>query len=399
VPFVVIQDLRLYGNVQDPAKRWVLRLAPQQKEAADIASTVWLEPRGYFAAELPDFIHEPHWRDKLTDTGSTLDPRRNLLSYWDDIHQEWVAIEQGVWPHWIPSREIGRFASKDLVHWTSQAVLYPDALDPHTAERYDEPMALTPFCAEGVVMGLLSWFHSDRAHPDAGPNWTETPEHPVIWPWCRKGTNEMRITLSRDGGLTWDRTSSREAWIPHGTEDDSYDRLVIFPLPPIAMGDEDWFYICVINGDHLITRNNAQQTPYYSDRTPRHQVALYTQKHNRYVSLRARNQQEVLISQPVTVDGAVLQLNVDATRGSVRVALAPAGPVPTYNGSTPSLAPHLLPKHLLPGYGFDDGEAVYANSVEHTVYWKAGDLQALRGQPVCVLFEMLDADLYAFRFE
>ena len=60
----------------------------------------------------------------------------------------------------------------------------------------------------------------------------------------------MRITISRDGGLTWDRTSSREAWIPHGTEHDSYDRLVISALPPVHVGDKDWFYTEVLDGDH-----------------------------------------------------------------------------------------------------------------------------------------------------
>ena len=53
----------------------------------------------------------------------------------------------------------------------------------------------------------------------------------------------MRITISRDGGRTWDRTSSRVAWIPPGTAEESYDRLVIGPTPPVRVGDEDWFYV------------------------------------------------------------------------------------------------------------------------------------------------------------
>jgi hypothetical protein len=71
--------------------------------------------------------------------------------------------------------------------------------------------------------------------------WPATAENPFVWPWARKGTNEMRITLSRDGGRTSDRTSSQEAWITHGTEEDSYNRLVIFAAPPVRVDDEDWF--------------------------------------------------------------------------------------------------------------------------------------------------------------
>ena len=400
VPFVVIADLGQHGNVRDPAKRYALRLAPEQDgEAAGIGSNWQYAPRGYFASEIPDFLNDPNWRDKLVDSGSNFEPRRNMLHFWDDIHEEWAAMEQGVIGHWLPTREVARFASKDLLHWTSEVALYPDAADPHDPDYYDEPMSLTPFCAEGVVFGLLSWFHSDRAHPDGGPNLVATPEHPNIWPWCRKGTNEMRITISHDGGKTWDRTSSREAWIPHGPEEDSYDRLVIGPTPPVYVGDEDWFYINVVDGDHLITRNNPEQGPYVKDRVNKHNVALYIQKHNRYVSLTTRNQKEVLISKPVEVTGDTLQLNVDASRGQVRVGIASADPVLTFGGTTPSTAPHLLEDNLLPGFAFGDGLPVLDNSIEYSVAFKDGmNLASLRGKSVCLLFEVVNADLYGFRF-
>lgn len=399
VPFVVVADLGRHGNVADPSRRYALRLAPDPAGPAGVGASWTYAPRGYFAAALPNFRSDPAWREGLVDSGGNFDPRRHLLHFWDDLHHEWVAIEQGVTGHWLPSREIARFASSDLVNWTAQSVLYPDAADPHEQHCYDEPMSLTPFCAEGVVFGLLSWFHSGRTHPDGGPNLQPSPQHPNVWPWCRKGTNEMRITLSRDRGITWDRTVSREAWIPHGTEQDSYDRLVIGALPPVRVGDEDWFYVQVINGDHLGVRNDAGQTAYYRDRLPRHQVALYVQKHNRYVSLTARNQQEVLITRPLTVTGGQLQLNVDASRGDVRVGIAACDPVPLYEGATPALAPHLLQRLLLPGFSFDDCEPVRMNSIQHTVRFRNGACPAaLRGKAVCLLFEMCDADLYGFRF-
>jgi len=396
VPFVVVADLGRHGNVRDPAKRYALRLAAD--EASGVGAAWTQAPAGFFAGALPDFLNDPAWREKLAAVEGSFNPRRRVLHFRDDLHDEWVAMDQGVVGHWLPSREIARFASKDLVHWRSQAALYPDAADPHDPQCYDEPMSLTPFCAEGVVFGLLPWFHSDRTHPEGGPNLQASPEHPEVWPWCRKGTCEMRITLSRDGGITWDRTSSREAWIPHGTEQDSYDRLVIGPLPPVRVGDEDWFYMDVINGDHLGIRNDPERSLYYHDRLPRHQVALYVQKRNRYVSLTARNQPEVLITRPLDVTGGALHLNVDAGRGEVRVGIAAADPVLTFDESTPSTAPHLLENRLLPGFTFDDCEPVRADRVEHTVRFEGGaGLDALRGRSVCLLFRMVDADLYGFR--
>jgi len=383
VPFS-IRDLGQFGNVQDPPRRYA----------------VSYNGRGYFASDIPDFLHDPNWTNRLVDSGGNFSPRGKALHFWDDLHKEWVAIVQNAVPHWLPGREVARFASKDLVRWTSDIVLAADPTDPHTLQYYDEPMGMLPFCAEGVVLGLLSWFHSDRMHPDGGPVLQKSAEHPYIWPWARKGVNEMRITISRDGGRTWDRTSSREAWIPYGTEEDSYDRLVIGPYPPLKVGDEDWFYINVMDGNHLVIRNSPDQMPYYHDRVVRHQTALYTQKHNRYVSLRAANQKAVLITKPVSLTGKALQLNLEANRGLVRVAIASAEPVATLNGTTMSMAPHLAEQKPIAGFSFDDCTPIRANSIEYTVQFKSGaSLESLRGRPVRLLFEITNADLYGVRIQ
>lgn len=404
VPFA-ISDLGEHGNVKDPLKRYVVNY----------------QGKAYFSAEIPDFLHDPNWANKLVSAGGTFTPRGATLDFWDDQHQEWVGIVQNVVPHWFPAREVARFASKDLVRWTSDIVIAPDPDDAHRIDRYGEPMEMLPFCAEGVVFGLLSWIHTDRTNLDGGPTMKKTAEYPDIWPWARKGVNEMRLTFSRDGGRTWNRSFSREAWIPHGLEEDSYDRLVLKPSQPLRVGDEDWFYMGVFTGDHLTTRANAKQTSYYSDRVRKGSIALYTQKHNRYISLRAPiiaepalkpemrpragqwsvpNPRPVLITKPLLLTGGTLQLNVEANRGSVRVSIAPAEPIETLKGTTLSMAPHLSELNPVPGFSFDDCVPIHANSIEHTVRFKSGQtLEALRGRPVRLLFEMVDADLYGFRVQ
>ncbi|HEY1601752.1 MAG TPA: hypothetical protein VGG64_19280 [Pirellulales bacterium] len=391
-------DLALYGDVTDPARRYAFNI----------------DGRNYFGAELPDFINDRDWKEKLTPVDGTFSPRGRTLSFWDAQHQEWVAIVQNAVPHWLPTREIARFASPDLKHWTSDIVLTPDAADPHRADYYDEPMSMAPFCQDGVVLGLLSWFHGDRSSPQGGPvldksapemsgrrqgwPWPATAENPSLWPWARKGTNEMRITLSRDGGRTWDRTASREAWIPHGTEEDSYDRLIMFAAPPVLVEDEDWFYVGVMNGDHLVTRTDAQRSTRYADRVRKGQIALYTQKHNRYVSLRTKSQMETLVTKPFVVSGDTLQLNVDASRGRVRVGIAEYKPVRTLKDTTDSLAPHLLEQNVLAGFSREDCIPIDANSVEQVVRFKNGSsLKELQGRSVVLFIELLDADLFGFR--
>jgi hypothetical protein len=399
VPFVVCQNLHEHGNVTDPARHYALRVSPEYTGAFHVAAQEMPDtPGGYFAAELPDFINDRHWRQKLTATGSDFNPRRHTLHFWDDLHNEWVAMDQGVWPNWLPSREIGRFASKDLKEWTSEAALYPDSQDPHDLEHYEEPMVLVPWHAEGMVFGLLGWFHSDRSHPHGGPVLEPTKDAPFRWPWARKGTCELRITISRDGGKTWDRTSSREAWVPHGTEHNSPDRILAWGVPPVFVGDEDYFYVYACNQDHLNTLNApGQQTYHHSGPSVRH-VMLYTQKHNRYVSMRSRNYAATLITQSVRVIGNELELNVDADRGSLQVGIASADPVPTYDGTVASEAPHLRDQHLLKGFGFEDCVTVETNALAHKVTFNGASIASLKGRDVVLLFKMINSELYGFRF-
>lgn len=399
VPFVVLADLGTHGNVKDPSRRFAIRVAPEYAGSFDVArQEMPAKPRGYFAAEIPDFLNDPEWRSKLIDSGGDFNPRRHGVHFWDELNDEWVTLDQGVVPHWLPSREIARFASKDLIHWTSDSCLYPDALDPHDVEHYEEPMAMIPYCTDGVVIGLCGWFHSDRSTLEGGPNLEESARHPFVWPWARKGTCEIRVTISRDGGKTWDRTSSRQAWIPHGTSAVCPDRTLAWCLPPVRVGDEDWFYVYACDQDHLNTRNNPEQTTYHHSRPSMRNALLYTQKHNRFVSLRGRTRPEVLITRPVTVDGDELQLNVDADRGVVKVGIAPAEPVMTYDGTTPSAAAHLKPRNQIPGFSIDDCEAVTANATEAAVRFKGGTLAGLRGKSVCLLLHLCDADVFGFRF-
>jgi hypothetical protein len=180
VPIMDPTDLGTYGNVADPQKRFLFRIPNPQQAALSVTEGTW---QAYFSPQIPDFQNDPKWREKLTPVGNSLSPRRHMVNFWDGLHKEWVALDQGVTSHFIPSREIARFASPDLKNWTAAAVLYPDAEDEHTAECYDEPMTLHPYYSDGLVFALLSWFHSDRTDLDGGGVFKPTEEHPFHWPF------------------------------------------------------------------------------------------------------------------------------------------------------------------------------------------------------------------------
>lgn len=403
VPLADLVDLGQYGNVSHPERRFVLNVAPDAGKAAseDAMAEVLSAWSPHFAAEVPDFVNDPHWRDKLTPIDGRLNPRRHYVDFWDPMHEEWVALDQGCGPgHWLPSREIARFASRDFRTWRTEAVLYPDSEDSHTMECFDEPMTMHPFCAEGIVFGLLSWFHSDRTHPEGGPRSDLPTERVSPWSWYRKGTNDVRITISRDGGRTWDRTVSREAWIAHNPYPHADDALPYRPTPPVRVGDEDWFYVTCMNGDHLVVRNSLEQNAYYHDRVVRMNILLYTQPHNRYVSMRSPTAApQVLITRPMNIEGAALQLNADASHGRIRLAIAPAQDQSVTMGDgtvAPALAPHLA--EPFPGFSFDDCEPIHTNRIEQAVNFKDGKMPGeLQGRPVFLLIEVSDADIYGFR--
>jgi len=171
------------------------------------------------------------------------------------MNGQWVGMRQT--PNHPPTRCAGRYASKDLRNWTLEHFVYPDAADSTGPRYFDEIHGMSSIYVDGMVLGYLSWFTGDDTH-------VSTHDRGLIGTSIGKGTMEVWIATSRDGGKTWNRIIIREAWIPHGADQDSYNRCVLPPAAPLRVGDEDWFYCCVFNGDHLSIRR------YYRDKIPAH---------------------------------------------------------------------------------------------------------------------------------
>ena len=193
---------------------------------------------------------------------------------------------------------------------------------------------------------------------------------------------------------------SREPWIPYGSHHDAYNRQVRLDCPPLHVGDEDWFYCDVINGNHGTGRAN------YGRRKVVIQGALFTQKHNRYVSMRAGNDKQILITKPIKVTGRTLQLNVDGSRGEVRVGIGIDKVIPhkTGNWKFAATLPHYMVTdrwdrtHLEEGFHINDCNPVHSDCIEQNVSWDEAKLESLMGKTVRLYIMVQDADLYGFRF-
>ena len=392
LPCGIPRNLRQFGNVRDPEMHYALTV--EYRVGGKVS----------FCRELPDFLDDRDWRKNLTPSGGFVHSNYTALGFWDDIHQEWVVMRQA--PNHPPVRCAGRYASPDLKNWTLEHYLYPDAHDSTDPRYFHEVYGLMSIHVEGIVVGFPYWFIGDRTHPNpelyTSAAGRPTTDEGLIGKGVSKGTMEVRLVTSRDGARTWDRTVSREAWIPHGLEQNSYDRYVRLDCQPLHKGDEDWFYCSGYNGDHCATRG------YYRGNNRHRSVAglLYTQKHNRYVSLTAGNTNQILITKPLKVTGKTLQLNVDGNRGLVKVAVGIDKWLKHKTGQWPFKAklPHWMVEdrwertHLEEGFHFDDCQPVHVDSIEHNVEWKDASLESLQGKTVRLYILVQDADLYGFRF-
>lgn len=121
-------------------------------------------------------------------------------------------------------------------------------------------------------------------------------------------------------------------------------------------------------------------------------IRRYSVRLDGFVSLNAPMAGGGIVTRPLTfaADRAVqaaeqpcqLLLNyATSAAGSVRVELQHADGSP------------------IDGFALDDCPLIYGDHIERAVVWKGGnDLRSLAGRPICIRFELRDADLYALRF-
>lgn len=392
-PLDFIWDLGAHGNVTDPDQRFLVRLREGVGTLAGRSKffTTKRPAPLFFASQFPDFAQEPNWRSQLVPVEGTLAPRGFAnFTGWDEINEEWVAFMQGVTARWFPSREIARHRSGDFVQWSARSVLYPDAFDPHTLERYDEFMEIRVIRKGDLWLGFMAVFHSDRTSLDYSPPFVKDADFVFrddLPRYCsRKGTTDLQLVTSRDGGHTWRRVANRQVWLPHGTEEDSFDRLSYIGVP-LTVGENDYFYYMVKDGDHLGFQRD--ETPYYRDRMPRWDVALAVQKRDRYVSMSTGTFPAILYTRPLLLTPGTLRLNADASRGEIRVGITTV----SEDGIDDIHA-----AAAVDGFSLEACDPMLENAVDRQVSWKnVARLDALQGKPVRLLFYIRNADLYGFR--
>ena len=276
-------------------------------------------------------------------------------------------------------RDYGIRVSRDFRKWTplktasgSEIILAADKLDQEMGRRrlakaFADPnsvhpivnrpheymtdiYAFTVFPYEGLYLSLITLF--DRAGEMPGGN--------------QAGLMHMQLMMSRNL-IDWHRPGNREPLLDRADKTRFDSGLVIPTTRPVVMGNELWFYY---NG--LPQAHDQGQS---SESRDTEGIGLATLRRDGFASLDAGATPGTLTTVPVQLGGDRLLLNVDATRGSVAVAL------------------HDSKGQTIEGFGFDDCLPIAGDQPEAVVGWKGNP--RLPTSPVHILVRLVHARLYA----
>ncbi len=374
-PISGIQDLTLFGGVQDQKRRYLLN-ALRYSDTHPFAEIA--DAGLYFARDIPDAAKNPRWRERVEVVweGRRRGPRGPgvRVAGFDQAQRLWFECAQGSFGKWLKrgGRDIGHWTSTDLQEWSPEELVLPIADDESRApEDYVEYMDIRVLRVADVWLGQLIIFHGDRTSPQY-----EMPTARGVW---RKGTTEMRLIVSRDAGKTWRRVCGKEIWLQHHPQDDGYDRLV-FTGSPVRVGDEFWLYYGCWDGDHLVW--NKDGTTFYKNRTRIGRTARATLRWNGFASLQA-GQSGQLVTKPLAPQGRFLAVNAAATRGAIRVGLQD------------------LEGHRIPGFQLSDCKRLTGNGIAQRVRWRGRREipPSLLERPLRLCFEVQQSDLFGFEWQ
>jgi hypothetical protein len=302
---------------------------------------------------------------------------RGTFAGHDASERQWFSVGQDEIMQWLPrgGRDIGRSSSTNLADWSKPALVLPVAsFEPKAQTNWVEYMDLQAYRVggprTGAWLGQLVVFNSDRS--------SRLYEMPTISNVWRKGTTDLRLVISRDGGKSWLHVASEQIWLQHDSVEDGYDRLV-FPGTPVPVGDQLFFYYSGWDGDHLVF--NRDGTSYYPDRLRVGRIALATMRKDGYVSMQAGEQEEgEVVTKPFKFSGTRMTVNLAASDGELWVELLrPDGSV-------------------IPGFSRHDCLPIQGDGVALAVKWRDGkNMARLANRPVQVRFLLRRGDLFQFQ--
>jgi hypothetical protein len=323
------------------------------------------KPRGLYLLVSPDGIHFQLTSDKPFTTEGAFDSQ-NLI-FWDSVggvYREYHRhFDNGV-------RGIMTAASTDPSSFPKpQWLKYPGSAEQALYTNQVQPYYRAPHIFMGFPMRYIDrgWSPSTSELPGLEERQYRAKQHPRYG----SAVTDAALMTSRDG-VTFHR----------------WDEAFIRPGPA---RQDTWVY-----GDNFVfwgmiqTRSSLEGAPdeislyategYWEGTFT--SFRRYTLRIDGFVSAHASLGGGRLITRPLTFDGSQLEINFSTSAaGSIRVEIQDAAGQP------------------ISGFALDDCHMQFGDELDRAVSWKSGtDVSHLSGKTVRLLFELKDADVYAFQF-
>ncbi len=309
-----------------------------------------------------------------------------VTAFYDRERKLFVALPKLSTPvRGVVRRCFGVTTSPDLLNWTEPRLTFqPDRRDDagtlgrieavrpildvpdNPALMRTEFYGIATYQAESCVVAF-PWVFSVN----------NNSRFPTAGPFNHDGCCEVQLGVSRDLE-TWERPF-RTSVIPLGAVGEWDSGFLVTASRAFRHADQVWLYYGGINATHgnPVIYDEYQGTERGTKYTT--SIGLVTWPLDRFVSADAGSEPGTLTTIPLHFTGSRLELNLDASRGSLTVELLDGGGKP------------------LPGFGKSD--PLTSDSLRATVTWNgSSDLRALAGRPVAVRFEFRNAELYSFCF-
>ena len=289
-------------------------------------------------------------------------------------------------PH---GRSVGLATSEDFQNWTNHGrIFHADDEDQKVgrqaiAGRLADPSFLPPynkpdpavfnvdvynmgiFRYEGLYIGMPSMYHAISPVPSysntEGFHLVHLASSRDLKQWIRHGDRRPFIASSRIGSGAYDLTQ------------------ILGPSDAERHGDELWFYYTGIKyrGGMVMQDGKRVPGPGFTPDRDSGAICLAVLRRDGFISLDATDTPGFVRTQPFTVPGSQLMVNVDASQGG-----------------------HLRAEILnAAGQVVARSERLTGDQLRGPVRWAEGDIADLKGQTVRLRFALRNAQFYSYWFK
>ncbi|MGH9159810.1 MAG: hypothetical protein ACRD2X_07460, partial [Vicinamibacteraceae bacterium] len=248
-------------------------------------------------------------------------------------------------------RLVGQSISDDFFNWSEpRRVMVPEARDEGLLEFYS---AGGTIARGGVLITFVRMLHDDYA-PEPGGEPT--------------GVGYTTLATSRDGAR-WQRHD--EIFFDRNPQPNTWDRAMTWVGSVVRVGDEYYLYYGGYERGHKV------------EPTRERQIGVAKMTVDRFVARQTTGDTPgTLLTVPLHVragSGDLLELNADASRGSIRVQVRDAD------------------GQVVNGFSFDDCEPVTHDGITLPVRWRSGaELARLDDRIIRLELEIARASVFGF---